>query len=134
SAGVPVGVLTAPMIPALNDHELPSLIDQAARAGARYAGYVMLRLPHGVKELFARWLETHFPGKKEKVLNRIRAVRGGNLNDPRFSSRMKGEGIFAGQIAEMFALACRKSGIAGNKPELTADNFINNCNRQLSLF
>lgn len=134
SAGIPVGVLTAPMIPALNDHELPSLIERAARAGARFAGHVMLRLPRGVKELFARWLETHFPNKKEKVLNRIRAARGGNLNDPRFSSRMKGEGIFAEQIAAMFSLACRKAGIAGNGPELTTDNFINNRNRQLSLF
>jgi DNA repair photolyase len=94
-AGVPTGVLVAPVIPGLTDHELPSIITAAVQAGARAAGYVTLRLPHGVGPLFEQWLTQHFPDRKDKVLHRIRAIRGGQLNDPRFSSRMRGEGIFA---------------------------------------
>src|SRR5262249_38290111 len=83
-AGVPVGVLTAPVIPGLTDHELPALLAAAAEAGARYAGYVLLRLPHGVADLFTAWLERHFPDRKERVLGRLRDMRGGRLNDSRF--------------------------------------------------
>ena len=89
----------APVIPGLTDHELPSIIAAAVQAGAKAAGYVTLRLPHGVGPLFEQWLSQHFPDRKDKVLHRIRAIRGGKLNDPRFSSRMRGEGIFAEQIA-----------------------------------
>src|SRR5438309_1236092 len=101
-AGIPVGVLVAPVIPGLTDHETPSIIAAAARAGARFAGYVVLRLPHGVGPLFEAWLERQFPEKREKVLNRIRAVRGGALYDARFGKRMTGEGIFAEQIEALF--------------------------------
>ena len=133
-AGVPTGVLVAPVIPGLTDHELPSIIEEAVKVGAKYAGYVVMRLPHAVKHLFEQWLMRHFPDRKEKVLSRIRAVRGGRLNDPRFKSRMQGEGIFAEQIARMFSLACRKAGIVGRSPKLFTAAFRRPPGAQLSLF
>ena len=133
-AGVPAGVLVAPVIPGLTDHEIPSIIAAAAQAGAGHAGYVMLRLPHAVGPLFEQWLAQHFPERKDKVLHRIRAMRGGRLNDPRFMARMKGEGIFAEQIAALFALACRKAGIDGRGPQLSTTAFRVPSDTQLSLF
>jgi len=122
-AGVPVGVLLAPMIPALNDHEIPSLLEAAVKAGAQYAGYVVLRLPFGVGPLFENWLAQYFPDRKEKVLNQIRSLRGGRLNDPNFGTRMRGEGTLADQMETLFAVACRKAGLEGRRPELTAEAF-----------
>jgi len=110
-AGVPVGVLTAPMILGLNDHEMPKLLEAAAGAGATRAGFVPLRLPHQLGTLFEDWLARHYPDRKEKVLNQIRAVRGGRLNDPRFGARFRGEGIFAEHLAKLFALTCRRLGL-----------------------
>ncbi|MBI3327842.1 MAG: PA0069 family radical SAM protein [Nitrospinae bacterium] len=133
-AGVPAGVLVAPVIPGLTDHELPSIIAAAAKAGARFAGYVPLRLPHGVGTLFEQWLTHHAPARKAKVLNRIRAIRGGRLNDPRFGSRMQGEGIFAEQVAALFSLASRKAGIHGRGPSLSTAAFTRGSTAQLSLF
>jgi DNA repair photolyase len=133
-ASVPTGVLVAPVIPGLTEHELPSIIAAAARAGARSAGYVTLRLPHGVGPLFEQWLAQHFPDRKDKVLRRIRAIRGGKLNDPRFNSRMHGEGIFAEQIHSLFALACRKAGCDGRGPTLSTAAFRVPSEVQLSLF
>jgi DNA repair photolyase len=133
-AGVQTGVLVAPVIPGLTDHELPSILAAAVRAGAKVAGYVTLRLPHGVGPLFEQWLGQHFPDRKDKVLHRIRAIRGGKLNDPRFNSRMRGEGIFAEQIRSLFALACRKAGIDGRGPALSTAAFRMPSNRQLPLF
>jgi DNA repair photolyase len=133
-AGIPVGYLQAPMIPGLTDGEAPAIARAAARAGATYAGYVALRLPFAVKALFEQWLEQHFPERKEKVLNRIRAMRGGKLNDPNFSTRMHGEGVFAQQMADLFQLACRKAGIDNRRPELTTEHFRRGGTRQLSLF
>ncbi len=122
-AGVPVGTLVAPVIPGLTDHELPALVEAAAAAGARYAGYVLLRLPHGVGALFEAWLDRHFPDKKERVLNRVRSLRGGRLNDARFGHRMRGEGQAAEVIRQLFKLACRRAGIEGRGPELSAAAF-----------
>lgn len=133
-AGIPVGYLQAPMIPGLTDAEAPAIAQAAARAGASFAGYVPLRLPFAVKSLFEQWLQQHFPGRKEKVLNRIRAMRGGKLNDPHFGSRMRGEGIFAQQMAELFRLACKKAGIEVGRPELTTEHFRRAGARQLNLF
>jgi DNA repair photolyase len=133
-AGVPAGVLVAPVIPGLTDHEMPAIIGAAARAGARFAGYVLLRLPHAVAPLFEAWLARHRPARKDKVLNRIRAIRGGRLNDPRFGSRMKGEGIFAEQIGDLFALACRKAGIGTRGPGLSTAAFRRPGPMQRSLF
>ncbi|MGH7844618.1 MAG: PA0069 family radical SAM protein [Candidatus Binatia bacterium] len=133
-AGVPAGVMVAPILPGLTDHEIPSIIEAAVGAGARYAGHVVLRLPYAVKELFERWLEEHFPDRKEKVLNRIRAVRGGKLNDPRFGSRMHGEGIFAEQIEKLFRAACKRYGILGRRPDLSTEAFRRPSGNQLGLF
>ena len=121
--GIPVGVLTAPVIPALNDHEMPTVIASAVDAGARFAGYVTLRLPHGLGPLFEDWLARHYPDRKEKVLNRLKAIRGGRINDPNFGTRMRGQGIFADQIESLFATACRRAGIAGQGPELSVAAF-----------
>ena len=133
-SGVPTGVLVAPIIPALNDHEIPSIIAAAVKAGAQYASYTILRLPHAVKNLFEQWLTQHFPDRKEKVLNRIRAIRGGKLNDPRFGSRMRGEGIYAEQIAAMFSAACRTAGLTGDRPNLSTAAFRRPSGSQLGLF
>lgn len=121
--GVPTGVLVGPVIPALTDHELMDIITVAAKAGAGFARYITLRLPHGVKSLFEKWLEVHYPNRKEKVLNRVRSLRGGKLYDSEFYSRMKGEGIFAEHIRNTFEVACRQAGINKQKPHLTVTNF-----------
>ena len=122
-AGIQVGVFVAPVIPALTDHEIPNIISAATAAGAQFAGHVPLRLPYGVAPLFEQWLERYFPDRKQKVLDRVRAMRGGRLNDPRFGSRMRGEGTFAEQIDALFAVACRRAGIAGARPELSTAAF-----------
>ena len=123
AAGVPVGVMTAPIIPGLTDHEIPAILAAAAEAGAQFAGYTVVRLPYAVAPLFERWLEEHFPDRKEKVLGRIRHLRGGEkLNDPRFKSRMRGEGIFAEQIRDLFTAGCKRAGI-GERPELSTAAF-----------
>jgi DNA repair photolyase len=123
AAGVPAGVLVAPVIPGLTDHEIPSILAAAAEAGARHAGFVLLRLPLGVAALFEQWLEQHFPERKDKVLGRLREMRGGRLNDSRFGKRMRGEGALAEAIKNVFALACRKAGIVGRGPELSTAAF-----------
>jgi len=109
-AGIPVGVMFAPVIPALNDHELESVLGAAAEAGARHAGYVMLRLPHEVAPLFTEWLSEHAPLKAEHVMSRIREMRGGRSNDPRFGARLRGTGVFAELFEKRFALLCRRHG------------------------
>ena len=123
NAGVPVGVLVAPVIPAINDHEMPSVLAAAKAAGACCAGTEILRLPWTVAPVFEQWLERNLPEKKDKVLGRIRAIRGGKLNDPRFGSRMRGEGIFAEQISQMFHVARRKAGLPEDGPELSTAAF-----------
>ncbi len=122
-AGIPVGVLTAPVIPAVNDHEIPKLIEAAVAAGAKFAGKVVLRLPLAVAPLFEGWLDRHMPDRKEKVLNQVRSLRAGKLNTSRFGSRMTGEGPAAERISQLFQVACQRAGIAGRWPELTTDNF-----------
>jgi DNA repair photolyase len=134
AAGVSVGVLVAPVIPGLNDHEVPSILHAAHRAGARYAGSIPVRLPHAVGPLLEQWLSEHYPTKKSKVLNRIKAMRGGQLNDPRFGSRMRGEGIFAEQLHDLFRLSCRKVGISSRGPNLSTEAFRVPGSGQLSLF
>ncbi len=122
-AGIPVNVNVAPVIPGLTDHELPRILEAAADAGAGSAAYLMLRLPHGVKSLFEDWLEQHFPDRKEKVLNRIRAIRGGKLNDARFGTRSRGEGLFADQTAHLFQVSCRKLGLERERIALSTAAF-----------
>ena len=122
-AGVPAGVLVAPVVPALTDHEMPAILAAAAEAGAGCAGYSLLRLPFGVKDLFERWLEENYPDRKDKVLNRIREIRGGRLNDPGFKSRMKGQGVFAEQVEALFDATCRKLGLARRSWKLSTASF-----------
>ena len=133
-AGVPVNVMVAPVIPAITDHEMPKIIEAAANAGAISAAYVPVRLPWAVAGLFENWVERHFPDRKEKVLNRIREMRGGKLNDPNFGSRMRGQGIFAEQIDAMYHVACRRMGLPKRNFELSAASFRRPSGSQLSLF
>ena len=133
-AGIPTGALVAPVIPGLNDHEIPSVLDAAARAGARFAGFLVLRLPHAVAPMFEQWLTLHFPDRKEKVLNRLRALRDGRLDDNRFGKRMRGEGIFAEQIETLFDVARRKAGLTACAPELSSAAFRRPGGAQMGLF
>ncbi|UCE87490.1 MAG: PA0069 family radical SAM protein [Deltaproteobacteria bacterium] len=134
AAGVPVGVMIAPVIPGLTDHELPQIAEAAARAGARFAGTILLRLPFGLAEQFERWLARHVPERRRKVMQRVRAMRGGRLNDPRFGSRMRGSGIFAEQIQLLHRMACRRAGLATRGPELSCAAFRRPAGPQLELF
>ena len=123
-AGIRVGVLTAPVIPGLTDHELPNLLRAAADAGAGFARYTPIRLPYAVAPIFEDWLERHLPDRKDKVLNRIRELRGGKLNDPRFGSRMSGDGVYAKHLARLFEVGCRRAGIStGRSPALSTAAF-----------
>jgi len=133
AAGIPVRVLMAPVIPGLTDHEMPALLQACAKAGARDAGFVALRLPWAVAPLFEAWLDRHAPGAKDKVLNRIRDMRGGKLNDPRFGVRMRGEGFFAEQLRELFRVAHHRAGFPRDAPPLSSASF-RVPNAQLSLF
>jgi DNA repair photolyase len=135
ASGIPVGVMTAPVIPGLNDHELPALLSVAAEAGASFAAYVPVRLPYAVRPLFEDWLTRHFPERKVKVLNRIRSMRGGELNDARFGSRMRGEGLFAEHIAQLFSISCRRAGMGeGRFPKLSTAAFRRGGGAQPNLF
>lgn len=133
AAGIPVGVMVAPIIPGLTDHEVRAILSAAADAGAMTAGRTVVRLPHGVKELFAEWLETHAPHRKDKVLNRLRDMRDGQLNDSTFGSRMTGEGPFAESIHQMFELHRRRVGLTQKTP-LSTKAFRRPGGSQLDLF
>jgi DNA repair photolyase len=135
-AGIPVRVLVAPVVPGLTDHEMPAILRAVADAGATAASFIPLRLPYAVKELFDTWLATHFPDRREKVLHRIREIRGGRLNDPGFGSRMRGEGVYADQLRTLYRAAARKAGIDGELPPLSTAHFRrpHDCRGQLGLF
>jgi DNA repair photolyase len=120
--GVPVGVLTAPIIPVLNDHELEDMLGAAHAAGARFADFVLLRLPNEVRPLFTEWLEAHYPQRAPHVLSLLEQMRGGALNDPRFHSRMRGEGPFAALLRARFVRVCRALGF-GKAPQLDCSAF-----------
>src|SRR6266581_939441 len=131
-ADIPVGVMVAPIIPGLTDHEVPNILDACVKAGAQFAGYTIVRLPWAVAPLFERWLDEHFPSRKEKVLGRIRDLRGNRLNNSQWHMRMTGEGIFAEQIASLFEVGCRRAGI-GTRPKLWTAAF-RRTREQLTLF
>jgi DNA repair photolyase len=133
AAGIPVNAMLAPMIPGLTDHEIPAIVAAVAAAGARLAGFVPIRLPYGVAPLFEEWLTVHRPLQKDKILNRIREMRGGRLNDPAFGSRMHGHGAYAQQMAELFEVSCRKAGLNQSRPNLSAESFRRQT-AQISLF
>jgi DNA repair photolyase len=107
-AGIPVGTLVAPIIPAINDREIEHILRAVAEAGARTAGYVMLRLPHEVKNLFREWLAAHYPLRAAHVMSLINDLRGGRDNDPNFGARMRGKGPFAELVRRRFDLACKR--------------------------
>ena len=121
-AGVPVGVMVAPVIPGLNDREIPSVLEAAKSAGASEAGYTLLRLPHGVKDVFTEWLKLHFPEKLDRILGTVRDVRGGKLNVSEFGTRMRGEGKYAEQINQMFHVFRERLGY-GKMRELNTSDF-----------
>jgi DNA repair photolyase len=122
-AGVPTTVMVAPVVPAITDHEMPAILKAAREAGAVSAGFVILRLPLAVAPLFERWLEEHFPDRKEKVLNRIRDLREGKLYDAQWRVRQRGKGIFAEQIESIFDITCRKLGLNETSYELSTEHF-----------
>lgn len=122
-AGIPTGVIFAPVIPALTDYELENILKAASQAGASSAAYVLLRLPLEVRDIFAEWLEQHYPGRKKHVLSVIENMRDGNLYDAQFGTRMRGTGIFAELISQRFRLACQKFGLNAERPPLRTDLF-----------
>ncbi len=122
-AGVPVRVLVAPVIPGLTDEELPGILKAAADAGAQHAGYVLLRLPGPVKDLFVQWLKDEIPDRADRVLNRLEELRGPSLNDPRFGHRMRGEGQWAELLKKMFTMAARKHGLDAPPAPLSTEHF-----------
>jgi DNA repair photolyase len=131
--GIPVSVNMAPIIPGLTDHEIPALLKAAAEAGAESAHYTMLRLPYGVKDLFANWLEEHYPLRKQKVLNRLKDIRGGKLYNAEFGTRMRGQGLFAEQIEQLFAKSRARYGLDKRGTPLSTEHFRRPQSAQLSL-
>ncbi|MEJ2317894.1 MAG: PA0069 family radical SAM protein [Gemmatimonadales bacterium] len=123
AAGIPAGVMVAPIIPGLTDHEMPDILAAAAEAGATRAGFIMLRLPWTVAPLFEAWMERHFPERKEKVLNRLRDLSDGKLYQAQFGRRQRGEGPFAEQLQQMFGIACNRLGLSRNAPPLSTVHF-----------
>jgi DNA repair photolyase len=122
-AGVPTGVLAAPMIPGLTDAELEKILEAAARAGARHGGYILLRLPHELRQMFEDWLHTHFPDRARHVLSLIRETRAGNLSDPRFHHRFSGQGVYADLLLRRFARAARRWGLDETREGLDCSQF-----------
>ena len=122
-AGIPVGTLIAPVIPGLTDTEMPAIIEAIADAGSQFASYITLRLPMAVVPLFEEWLEQHYPDRVEKILNRMRSMRGGSLYNPEFDQRMKGTGVHADQLKSMFKVYTQKHGIDRKHPALATRHF-----------
>ena len=133
-AGVPVSILVAPLIPGLNDEEIPAILEAAADRGARTASYVLLRLPGPVEPIFVDWVEAHFPERKTRILGRLRDLRDGRLNDPEFGRRMRGEGEWARVFRQLFRSARATAGLDGGRPPLSTDHFRRLPGGQPSLF
>jgi len=128
AAGVPCGVMVAALIPALNDKTMEHVLEEAAAAGASEAGYILLRLPNEVKDVFKEWLAAHYPERAAHVMSIVRQMRGGKDNDPRFGERMRGTGNYAELISRRFAVACKRFGLNGHgrgrrTPELDCGRF-----------
>ena len=132
-AGIPVGVMVAPIVPGLNDREIPAVLEAAKAAGADSAGYTMLRLPYGVKDVFAEWLKLNFPEKLERILGTVRAVRGGKLNVSDYGTRMRGTGTYAEQVHQMFHVFRERLCFGTRSKELRTEHFRRPGEQQLSL-
>jgi len=133
-AGVPAGMMVAPVIPGLTDHEVPGILSAAASARAILCGFVPVRLPLDVAPLFEDWLGRHYPDRRDKVLTRIRSLRGGKLNDSQFYGRMHGQGVWSEQIETVFEMAKRKAGLDREFPELSIQHFRPPGGPQMTLF
>ncbi len=134
NAGIPVGVNVAPIIPGLTDHECADILKSAADAGATRASFIIVRLPFKVKDLFEEWLQQNFPDRKDKVLNKIKDMRGGKLYEAEFGKRMRGEGNFAEQIRDLFKVQTKRLGLNNDHIKLTTEHFIRSTGKQLQLF
>lgn len=136
AAGIPVSVMVAPVIPALNDHEVERVLDSAHAAGALEAGFILLRLPREVSPLFRDWLLNHYPDRYRHVMNLLRAMRGGKDYDAEFGKRLKGDGPYAWQIGRRFEIACKKLGLNETRRRLDRSLFTPPViqGNQLSLF
>lgn len=119
--GIPVSVLVAPLIPAINDNEIESILEAVAKAGAQRAHYIFLRLPHEVRDLFSEWLETHFPDRARHVMSLVRQASGGKNYDSRFGVRQTGRGPYAELLGRRFATACRRAGLSGQRYHASLD-------------
>jgi len=134
-AGIPVGVMVAPVIPFLTDHEIEPVLEAAWAHGARAAGYILMRLPWEVKDLFKDWLERHYPLKAKHVMSRVHAMRGGRDNDPAFGSRLRGQGELARLLAQRFEKACHRLGFnAGTRNRGLDTTRFRVPTRQMNLF
>jgi len=137
AAGIPVGVLVAPVIPFLTDHEIEPVLEAAAAAGASSAGYVLMRLPLEVKELFRDWLAAHYPLKADHVMSRVQQMRGGRDNDAAFGARMRGQGELATLLRRRFEIACKRHGLHNGERGVALDHSLFKAPRpdgQLGLF
>ena len=130
---IPVGVNIAPVIPGLNDEEIPAILKEASARGAVFAGHIMLRLPYSVKDLFLRWLKTEFPDRERKIINKIMEMRDGKLNESEFGTRFSAKGELAETIHSLFELSCKKYGLNRKKVVLRKDLF-KKPNNQLEMF
>jgi DNA repair photolyase len=133
-SGIPVGVNIAPVIPGLTDEEIPGIVEEAARRGARSASYILVRLPGSVRALFTDWLERELPLRCTRVLNRIRDTRSGRLSDPRFHTRGTGEGEIADAVQTLFMLSASRAGLCGRWPDLSTAHFRRIARSQMELF
>lgn len=132
-AGIPVGVSLAPVIPGLNDSEMPAILKRASEHGATFAFYTMLRLPYAVKDLFIDWLKRELPHRADRVLHRINDVREGKLNSSEFGTRMTGTGEIAESIRQLFELTCAKYQLNEKRDRLSVDKFLSNWNAQTEM-
>lgn len=133
-AGIPTGINIAPVIPGLTDHEIPAILSAARQVGARSANWTLLRLPHGVKDLFAEWLAHHEPLKKEKVLSKLRQLHGGKVYSPQFGTRMSGQGPLSEQIDQLFRLHQKRNQLDRPTESLNTESFRPPTNGQMDLF
>ncbi len=131
---IPAGANIAPIIPGLNDKEIPEILKMASENGAVHAGYIMLRLPYSVKELFSNWINREFPDRARKILNSIRSVRDGKLNSSEPGERFSGKGELAVTIKKLFDISCSKYGLNKRPYNLSIEYFVGQSNKQMELF